>query len=141
MMTFVKHLIAIRKKHPILRSQTKPSRSGYPHYSKHGVNAWYLSDLEAERVIGVMFSGRDETGQFDDYSYIAFNSHWEDHMVELPVLPKGYHWQKHIDTAKPTKKAVVMEEHITVLDATHIDVKARSVCVLFAHYQPEADNA
>ncbi|WP_197274841.1 hypothetical protein [Halolactibacillus sp. JCM 19043] len=140
MMTFVKHLIDIRKKHPILRSQTKPSRSGYPHYSKHGVNAWYLSDMEAERVIGVMFSGRDETGVYDDYSYIAFNSHWDDHIIELPVLPKGYHWQKHVDTAKPTKKSVVKEEHLAVLESTHLEVKGRSVCVLFAHYRSDGND-
>lgn len=133
MVNFVKRLITIRKSHPILRRQTQPAKSGYPPYSKHGVDAWYLSDWEAVRVHGVMFSGRDITGEKDDYCYIAMNSHWENHMLELPTLPEPYQWQLHVDTSRPTTRACILAEHLEPIESSHVEIEGRSSLVFFSH--------
>lgn len=130
MFNFVKQLIALRKEYPILRKQTSPAKSGYPSYSKHGTEAWYLSNSKEIRVIGVMFSGRNESDTADDYAYISVNSHWEEHKVELPRLPDHYEWQIRVNTSVESKNAFLPAGKIKALDSPDLIVPARSTIVL-----------
>lgn len=131
--TFVKDLIALRKKHPILRKQTKPASSGYPHYSKHGKDAWYLSDWTETRVIGVMFSGRDEKDLDDEYAYIGVNTHWESQILSLPKLPDSHIWRMHVNTASRNKRYCQLNGEVHPLESSHLTIPARTTFVLISH--------
>ena len=36
----------------------------------------------------------------DNFFYLAFNSHWEEHILALPKLPKGKSWHKLLCTGE-----------------------------------------
>jgi isoamylase len=134
MFAFVKYLIHLRKKYPIVRRKTKSAKSHYPHFSKHGIHPWQLSDWEEERVAGVMFAGRDGENTVDIYAYILINSHWEEHKVELPQLPEYYHWKLEIDTHACDMNT--MRKVQQVIQNTTISIPPRSCKVFFSAYLP-----
>lgn len=107
-LTFVKGLIAFRKSHRIFHMphQLKSmdyGKNGYPDVSCHGTRAWY-PDFEAyNRHIGIMYCGeyvKYVQKNAEDFYYVAFNSHWEEHALALPNLPKGKNWYEIMSTDK-----------------------------------------
>ena len=36
----------------------------------------------------------------DKSYYIAYNMHWNEHLFELPILPKGKKWRVIVDTSE-----------------------------------------
>ncbi|SDC28032.1 glycogen operon protein [Pelagirhabdus alkalitolerans] len=132
MFTFYKKMIRLRKKHPILRRRTKQAKCGVPHFSKHGIKPWYLSDWEEERVIGVMLAGRNLEDTEDDLAYIAINAHWESHTVELPMLPNHLKWHLAVNTDKGEGEECFCDiSDMPVVEHT-IELAYRSVIILFA---------
>lgn len=105
---FVKHLIAFRKKHPILNGAVRLRvmdylACGYPDVSYHGEMAWTPYFEDDSRYVGIMYCGNYaciDKKECDDFFYIAYNLHWEKHVLALPNLPKGQKWFVVADTSK-----------------------------------------
>lgn len=106
LLAFVRELTAFRKSHRIFHmpEQLKGmdyGKNGYPDVSFHGTRAWY-PDFEAyNRHIGMMYCGgyaKYVQKQEEDFYYVAFNSHWEEHLLALPNLPKGKRWYELMST-------------------------------------------
>ncbi|MCR4741195.1 MAG: hypothetical protein K5886_13170 [Lachnospiraceae bacterium] len=98
---FVKKLIRLRKDHPILHMCHEPGlldtlSCGYPDLSYHAEAAWYPKFYNYVRNIGMMYCGlyaKRSDGSDDDFFYIAYNMHWEEHEYALPRLPDGLKWK------------------------------------------------
>lgn len=109
LLSFTRHLIRIRKKHPVLHRK-KECRimdtigCGYPDISYHGKEAWRPQLSYVSRMAGIMLCGKYAPEKEDDSLYIAYNMHWENHELALPKLPKGMKWIKIMETATEEKK-------------------------------------
>ena len=129
---FVKELIEFRKRHPILHNPSELKimdtlSCGYPDLSYHGKRAWYPEFDTSHRQIGIMYCGKyaiDEHGKEDDFIFIAYNMHWNEHEFALPNLPNKKKWEVVIDTSqsndttkmqKIDKKLTVNERSIVIL--------------------------
>ncbi|MBB5626927.1 glycogen debranching protein [Sphaerisporangium krabiense] len=127
LLRFVRRAIAFRQAHPVLR------RGPASEVSWHGVRAWTADWSEHCRLIAGMFG----TGA-DDCVYVAANSHWEGHLLELPEPPQGTAWHLFADTAAPPPfDAREPGEEPVLPDQSHVEVGPRAVVVLVAHSQAE----
>jgi glycogen operon protein len=105
LLRFTRHLIAFRRTHPVLREATHPlgvdfSGVGLPDVSWHGVRPWQPDWSPGSRLLAVMRCGRVAAGA-KDHVYVAMNSHWEGHDLELPELTGGAVWRVFADTGAP----------------------------------------
>lgn len=131
-LNFVRALIALRKKHPILHRedafmQTDYIACGYPDLSYHGKEAWRMSTGRDSREAGVMYCGkyaRVDREREDDFFYIAYNMHWIKKTFALPDLPEGLHWEKVVDseTGSTVSGGKIQEKCVAV--------PARSILIL-----------
>ena len=106
LLRFVSRCIEFRMAHTILRGHHHPTGDdqygcGYPDVSWHGVNAWQPDWSETSRLVCLMRSGAAANGG-TDHIYVAANAHWDNHDVELPVLPDGMRWHLFADTSVET---------------------------------------
>ncbi len=105
---FLKELIAFRKSHPIFHMEEEllgmdAIGCGFPDISFHGTSAWYTDFTYYSRVLGVMLCGayaakgsdgrKPQEALVDEYFYVIFNMHWEEHAFDLPMLPVGLSWE------------------------------------------------
>jgi isoamylase len=102
---FVKHCIAFRKAHPVLRNRDHFQHrdyvgSGYADITWHGTKAWYADWSDQTHTIAFMLCGQHaKSGTVqDDYIYVAINMHWESHWFEIPGLPPGMQWNVFANT-------------------------------------------
>lgn len=144
---FTRMLISLRKSHPILH----PSREfrimdyascGFPDLSYHGDMAWSPRYDNHLRHIGIMICGKyarlTKTTE-DDFFYIAYNMHWEDHTFALPKLPKGLVWEVKLITCDEGAKAIIYK---TIDENTDtVTVPDRTVAVFSSAKDPAADAA
>lgn len=123
---FTKALIAFRKQHGVFR-RSEPLRDmdyhacGYPDVSYHGENAWMADFENYVRNVGILYCGEYAA---DDFIYVAYNMHWEEHVMALPKLPDGYGWKCVFDTYCVSKKNGELELN------REIHTKERSIMVL-----------
>ena len=97
---YVKELIALRKKHPVLH---KPEMllgldqmsCGIPDVSYHGESAWQVPSEVASRQLGILYCG---AGIKDNDCFIAYNMHWLNHSFALPTLRDGKKWYQVTET-------------------------------------------
>ncbi|KJY44104.1 glycogen debranching protein, partial [Streptomyces sp. NRRL S-444] len=99
LLRFTREMIAFRGHHRELRSTSHPTGQvreslGLPDISWHGERAWQPDWSAESRLLAVARCG---TGD-DDVVYVAMNSHWEPHDLELPALPHGRSWHLFADT-------------------------------------------
>lgn len=92
---FVRELIQFRKDNKILHMEDKLYASdrlvcGYPDVSYHGDNAWYNAMENYNRHIGIMYCAKYACD--DKLIYVAYNMHWENHMLALPKIPGNARW-------------------------------------------------
>lgn len=133
---FVKSLISIRKCHPILHKEYPLKSmdyisSGYPDLSYHGTKAWYPDYSFYSRMIGIMLTGqyaKVNSSENDLNFYIACNMHWEDHVFDLPTLPKNMKWHVLLDTT--VDKVVKDIELVPLSSQNKYEVKDKSIAVL-----------
>lgn len=97
-----KGLIAFRQAHPVLRNtcyDTGINETGYPEVSWHSKVPWQIN-AEGERAVAVMYAEpRAKYGtKTDCYIYAAFNTHWETHTFQLPIMEEGKKWHICADT-------------------------------------------
>jgi isoamylase len=102
LLRFVRGCIGFRAAHPLLRSREHPSGEdhlgiGYPDLSWHGVQAWEPDWSADSRLLAMLRTGKAADDSVD-FLYLAFNSHWESHQLELPTLPDDRRWCRFADT-------------------------------------------
>ncbi len=133
---FVKHCIAFRKAHPILRQNHFLNQdnggSGYPDISFHGIRAWNPDFADYSRTLAFMLCGKqaDEASE-DDYIYVAMNVHWDTYCFEIPSLPPSIQWHVFVNTGltspddswEPGSEAKLENQHSII-------VGSRSVVIL-----------
>ena len=129
---FTKKLIALRRSHPILHPEREfrimdYASCGFPDLSYHGDMAWSPRFDNHLRHIGLMICGkyaRLTRTQEDDFFFIAYNMHWENHTFALPKLPKGLKWDICFLTCDESAGAIVYKtvnengDSVTVPDRT-----------------------
>ena len=96
---FVKHCIAFRQAHPVLRNRRHFWNrdyvgSGYADITWHGAKAWHADWSDSTRTLAFMLCGNHakEGTVTDNYIYVAMNMHWEAQWFEIPGLPLGVQW-------------------------------------------------
>jgi isoamylase len=135
---FVRHCIAFRRSHPVLRSRTHFQNrdyvgSGYPDISWHGTRAWYADWSGTSRVLAFLLCGKHAKGGTvqDDYVYVAMNMYHETLAFEPPGLPEPMRWRVGINTGVPAPEDIwVPGTEPLVGNAEQIWLGGRSVLVL-----------
>lgn len=102
--SFVKYMIAFRKKHTVICRDLEKSRFGFPSVSFHGTVPWHPDLAYDSHVLGVMFSGQNETSGYEDTVYLAVNTYWEAVYLTLPPLPDGFEWRIAVNTGDPLRQ-------------------------------------
>lgn len=143
LMEFVRSLIALRRKHPILH-QEKEMRAmdyiycGLPDLSFHGTKAWQPDLSYYSRELGVLYCGKYvpvSRRQFDETFYIIYNMHWEQHEFGLPNLPVNMKWSFLLATDPAVErkgKFAKIEEALILENQRILTLPPRTVCVLKA---------
>lgn len=98
--TFVKKLIAFRRKHKLFHPDREmrgfdETSCGIPDVSYHGENAWQIPSEVSSRQLGVFYHNSAEE---NENCYVAYNMHWLPHTFALPTLPKGQKWYEAANT-------------------------------------------
>jgi len=132
MFEFYKNMIKLRKNHPVLRNSTDVAKCGFPKVSRHGNEPWSLNASE-NKVLGVMFAGRNEAENKDDIIYIAINNHWEKQSIRLPYLPTDCEWEIIVNTSLPKGKEFVEPHEKIKSIGRMVEVKPRSVVILLGN--------
>lgn len=135
MYDYIKNMIQLRKNHPILHQEAEMTMTdrfgyGYPDLSYHGEEAWKMQLENYNRHIAMMYCGKyavkaDKTQ--DDFIYIIYNMHWEEHKFALPVLPNGYVWQLICET---NHEGFISDSEKIVIESSNVNTEARSVVIL-----------
>ena len=137
MTAFVKQLIAFRKQYKILHMPKQllsydSLSCGYPDISCHGSSAWYNTMESYNRHIGMMYYGRyayiedlcqQGNADADTFLYIAYNMHWEEHELALPIGYNECDWQ--VALCSGDKGSAVLGK-----DGKTVHVKPRCIAVL-----------
>ncbi len=134
---FTQKMIAFRKEHPILHNPFALHKMdylgyGYPDISYHSEKAWCPKIENFNRHIGIMYCGKyakkDKT--FDDFIYIAYNMHWEEHEFALPRLPDGLHWYLETNTNEKEGFCEDDKERVPLQDQRKVMAAGRSIVIL-----------
>lgn len=134
--TYVRDLIAFRKRHSILHLQENLTTLdkygyGYPDLSYHGEEAWKMQMEYYSRHIGIMYCGRNDEGEAD-YIFMACNMHWNSHRFALPSIA-NHKWRSELSTAV---NSVVFDEDKNM---EYIDIAPRSITILTGKKLTEAE--
>lgn len=130
---YVKKLIEFRRQHPILHME-QPLKNidyiscGFPDLSFHGTSVWYPDYSIYSRMLGILLSGsytKINRTENDNNFYIAFNMHWENHVFDLPNLPKGMQWHILFDTIESEMR----EEVLPLTNQLQYKIAARTIVV------------
>jgi isoamylase len=109
LLEFVKHCIAFRVAHPVLRNSNHFQNrdyvgSGYADITWHGTKAWNADWSGTNRTIAFMLCGKHAKGGAveDNYIYVAMNMDWKTLWFELPTLPQSMNWHIFANTGATT---------------------------------------
>lgn len=132
---YISNLIALRKAHPVLRSSDfnmEHNGTGYPELSFHSEVPWQYDIMQPRLVLGYMFAeDHVKFGLKKDYFiYVGLNAHWEDHDIELPVIPEGFKW--YLQAESYGGRYFAPDKGKTLPDG-YLHLSARSSAVLLAY--------
>jgi glycogen operon protein len=104
---FVRQLIALRRRHPVLRRRTflTGGRDGRPpDIVWHGVEPCRPDFSYESRSLAFALDGRlvDRPGVVDRDIYVAVNAWKEPLQFSIPASPTGRRWRRTVDTALPS---------------------------------------
>lgn len=124
LLEFVKKVIALRKKYPVLSPKEEPLGMdrigcGVPDISYHGESAWRAQTEVSSRQLGVYYSGAAAGG---DDCFAAYNMHWLGHEFALPALPGKRKWY----LAASTEDGV-LEELVLLENQRKVELKPRTI--------------
>jgi len=127
-------LTSFRAEHPAVRTADfltgHEVRPGLPDISWHGTTAYAPDWSEESRLMAVMRCAELPGGGVDCV-YVVANAHWDDHEVELPLLPEGGLWRLAVDTGAADDTFPLGKEPI-LGDQHALRVGGRSTAVLSA---------
>ena len=135
---FFRYMIAFRKKHAILRKSTEQISCGLPEISIHNGHPWNAGTDYNNRIIGIMYAGRDEEDTKDDIIFYAMNAYWETVTMQLPDLPNGMKWKVCVNTFVTYEDGKNIEALTEFQYKSTLRIPPRTVVVLEAQ-QPEED--
>ncbi|MBQ7360469.1 MAG: hypothetical protein IJW63_10275 [Lachnospiraceae bacterium] len=126
---FFKELSELRRNHPVLHPKEAFRlmdyiSCGYPDLSYHGEEPWKPCFEYHSRQLGVLLCGKYakiNRRTEDDFFYIAYNLHWEEHSYGLPDLPKDLEWKLKMST----DEEVQIREEKTVF----VNLPPRSIAI------------
>ena len=131
---FVRHLIALRKRHHALRRRSYfDNASGHtPAIVWHGRKPCEPDFSKSSRALAFALDGRrTDRPEVDRDFYVAFNAFWEPITFRIPSSPSGRAWRRTVETALPTPDdAVGLDEGPTVAVSTDYRLEARSMIIL-----------
>ena len=101
---YVKHLVALRKAHPVLRESSYDfgyNGTGYPELSFHGTKPWQLDEGASTLQFACLFAEDAQKAgtDADCFIYVLVNAFWEDAWFEFPVIPANMEWHLCMDSA------------------------------------------
>ncbi|CAN5810841.1 glycogen debranching protein GlgX [soil metagenome] len=135
---FVKEMIALRKRHPVLRRRTFFSTGGHGHPPDvvwHGIKPGEPDWGWDSRSLALALDGRrcDREGVLDRDIYIALNAYWKPLTFRVPASPSGRRWRVAVDTAKPSPEDIVGLDEGPVVPVLHrYKIEARSMILLIS---------
>jgi glycogen operon protein len=133
---FVRRLIALRRRHPVLRRRTfltGRSDTGPPDVVWHGREPCCPDFSFASRALALALDGRrgDRPGVIDRDLYIALNAHWEPAVFRIPASPSGRPWLRAVDTALLPPDDALEPDQGPVVPLLHpYRIEARSLIIL-----------
>ncbi len=120
---FTKHLIKFRSEHPVIRKYMGNCSLGFP-------DAWTLGADHQNKVLRVIFAGRNEENTADDIVCIAINAFWERQDCLLPELPHHLTWKVETDSSLEIYKSGFPEAYEEkVSTGNRINMEARSAMI------------
>ena len=100
---FTRQMIALRKRHHILRRRTFFDTASHPtpDIVWHGMTPCEPDWSGLSRCLAFALDGRrgDRPGQIDRDLYVACNADPEAHVFTIPAAPSGRRWRRTVDTA------------------------------------------
>lgn len=126
---FFKHMIAFRKKHPVIRKVLPNAVCGMEPIQPFGVTGDGIDLDQNPYTIALCFAGYDRHSAKDDLVYVAVNSYWEEVKITLPKIPNGSLWYLAVDTQGDDEHTYFYEEgHEKRVDGEYV-MPPRSVAV------------
>jgi glycogen operon protein len=133
---FVRQLIALRKRHHVLRRRTffDSSAGPTPDIVWHGREPNRPDFSVESRAVAFALDGRrtdrPDLGVDRDI-YVAMNAHWEPVDFQVPAAPSGRPWRRTVDTFRPAPDdALGLDEGPVAPAGRHYRVEPRSMIVL-----------
>jgi glycogen operon protein len=133
---FCRQIIALRKRHPVLRRRTflSPGGSGYPpDVVWHGVRPGEPDWGHHSHSLAMALDGRrcDRPGVVDRDIYVITNAYWKPLTFTIPASPSGRPWRRTVDTALPSPNdALDLDQGPRIPVLYKYRVEARSMVVL-----------
>jgi glycogen operon protein len=133
---FVRQMIALRMRHPVLRRRTFMNQrgAGAPlDVAWHGVNPCEPDFGPDSHSIAMALDGRgcDRRGVVDRDIYAIFNAWREPLTFIIPSSPTGRTWRRTVDTSLPSPQDALGLDEGPVIPLLHpYRVEARSVVIL-----------
>jgi glycogen operon protein len=107
---FARALIALRKRHPVLRRRTffRGKTPTGRDIIWHGTRPERPDFTYASRTIAFALDGRgtDRSDLVDRDLYVAMNAYWEPLAFTIPAAPTGRRWRLAVDTGSPAPSDV-----------------------------------
>lgn len=125
--SFVKDLISLRKKYPVLCQENEPmgidrAGCGVPEVSYHGEQAWRAPVEVSSRQLGVYYSAALAGGED---CYVVYNMHWLEHDFALPALSGRRKWFLSASTQEG-----VLKEEVLLEDQRKIRALPRTILLI-----------
>jgi glycogen operon protein len=135
---FVKMMIGLRKRHPVLRRRTffaAEKQGRRPEIQWHGLMPHRPDFSSWSHALAFTLDGResDRPGVLDRDLYVAMNGYWEAQRFQIPPAPTGRVWRRTVDTALPSPDDIVeLDAGPIVHEETTYRVEARSMIILIS---------
>jgi glycogen operon protein len=131
---FVRKLIALRKRHHVLRRRTffDDPAGQTPGIVWHGVRPCEPDFSGKAHALAFALDGRrSDRDEVDRDIYVALNAFWEPLTFRIPASPSGRTWRRTVDTSLPSPDdALDLDQGPVVGFSTDYRVEARSLIVL-----------
>ena len=134
---FVKHSVAFRRSHPVLRNPNHFRNqdyvgSGYADITWHGTKAWNVDWSDGNRAIAFLLCGKHaKRGTVEDnYIYVAMNMHWQTQWFEIPGLPPSLQWHVFANTGAVFPSSYLPGTEPVLENQSGLLVGDRSVVIL-----------
>ncbi len=133
---FVRQMIALRLRHPVLRRRTFLTSGGSGHPPDiiwHGTQPVRPDFSRESRSLAFALDGRrcDRPGVIDRDLYIVLNAYWKPLSFQIPASPSGRPWRRAVDTSLPSPQDALGLDEGPLVPVRHpYRVESRSTIIL-----------